>query len=83
MATTRIPKTMERAREQAHAFNRQHPVGTPVTYYKVIGDPTSAVQTKTRSQVWALPCAEAVVQVEGCAGGVSLDAIVVKDQQPA
>ena len=83
MATTRIPKTIERAREQAHAFNERHPVGTPVTYYKVIGDPTSAVQTKTRSEAWVLPCAEAVVKVEGCAGGVSLDAIVVEEQQAA
>ena len=80
MATTRIPKTIERAREQAHAFNERPPVGTPVTYYKVIGDPTSAVQTKTRSEAWVLPCAEAVVKVEGCAGGVSLDAIVVEQQ---
>ena len=80
MAITRIPKTMQRAREQAETFNGMNQVGTPVTYYKVIGDPTSAVQTKTRSEAWVLPCAEAVVKVEGCAGGVSLDAIVVEQQ---
>lgn len=68
---------MQRAEREASDFNAQYAIGTPVLYHGIIGDPATAVATKTRTEAWALSCGEAVVSVEGKSGGVSLEAIKI------
>lgn len=63
-------------------WNAQYPVGTAVRYFPRLSS-TESKLTKTRSAAWMLPCDEAVVMVEGIAGGVSLGhvQIVASDKQ--
>lgn len=60
----------------AEEWNRTHPVGTPVRYFPVKGS-LKHTDTKTRSLAWTLDSGHAVVMIEGRAGGVSLDHLVV------
>lgn len=57
------------------AFNVKCPVGTPVLYYPVIGQPEN-ILTRTRTEAWALPHDEPVVMIEGRSGAVALRALV-------
>ena len=59
----------------ADEFNASFPVGTPVTYYPIIGERRTWVDTKTRSEAWALGSGRVVVLIEGRAGGVAIEAI--------
>jgi hypothetical protein len=68
----RFDNQMQKARDEAHEFNANYPVGTPVRYLKIWGVESSGVDTKTRSEAWAMDCGEACVMVEGVSGGVSL-----------
>lgn len=57
-------------------FNDLYGVGTSVNYHPIIGQ-ADHVKTLTRSEAWTLPNGQAVVQVAGKAGCVSLEAISV------
>lgn len=60
----------------AAQWNEKHPVGTKVRYYPILGHDEN-VETKTRSEAWELGGGDAVVKVEGRAGGVALTNIEV------
>lgn len=60
----------------AEMFNASYHIGTPVKYFPIIGD-WKSIETRTTSEAWTLGHGEAVVKVEGQAGGVSLRAIEV------
>lgn len=66
----------ERAEEAAVAFNKQHPPGTPVHFWPGIRL-VEPLKSRTRGEAWALPSGEAVVRVEGRAGGIALSHIEV------
>lgn len=74
---TRHDSSMKKCWERCEAFNDSHPVGTKVRYRPVAGTDEGIIESKTRSVAWAIPCAEAVVCIEGKSGGVSLDHIEV------
>jgi hypothetical protein len=59
-------------------FNRFVPVGTPVRYYPVSGD-SRYVETRTRSEAWALGCDHVVAKVEGIAGGVHVTHLELRE----
>jgi len=61
----------------ADLWNEQHPnVGVEVIYTPLLGG-VERIRTKTRSPAWVLGHGEAVVLVEGKAGGVPLWALEV------
>lgn len=62
-------------------WNASHPIGTPVTRF-LLANPRRGptFETVTRSVAWLLGGHTAVVQVEGLAGCVMLDALVVREQ---
>lgn len=66
----------ERAEEAAAAFNKKHPSGTAVHFWPGIrvAEPQTS---RTRGEAWALPSVDAVVRVEGRAGGIALSHIEV------
>jgi hypothetical protein len=66
----------QRAEEAAAAFNKQNPQGTPVHFWPGVrlAEP---LKSRTRGEAWALPSGEAVVRVEGRAGGIALSHIEV------
>lgn len=55
-------------------FNKQYPVGSPVVYYPIAGEP-ECEETTTKSIAWTLGSGHVVVKVVGHAGGVSVDHI--------
>ncbi len=57
------------------AWNTAHPIGTPVTRYKLINPLGDPVQTKTRSEAWLMGGHTAMVMVEGQAGGVMVESV--------
>ncbi|MET7336017.1 hypothetical protein [Nonomuraea sp. NPDC005650] len=58
--------------DQAAAhWNTTLPVGTPVRYWPIMGEPES-MATRTRSKAWVLGGHTPVVMVDDVAGGVSL-----------
>lgn len=63
-------------------FNNKYPVGTPVRYHPVIGQP-EYVETETRSEAWTLGNGQVIVKVKGRAGGVSIAAIEAVEQMVA
>ena len=80
----------------ADEFNRLHPVGTPVTAYPGVRPEYAAelaarwgrapsevptLHTRTRSAAWMLG-PEPMVAVDGYAGGISLDHIDLRDEDP-
>lgn len=64
--------------EIADDWNAKHPVGTPVTRYKLIRPLAEPQDTKTRSVAWVIGGHSAVVMVEGVAGGVIVESVVPK-----
>ena len=66
----------QRAAEAAAAFNKAHPPGTPVHFWPGIrlADPLTS---RTRGEAWALPSGQAVVRVDGRAGGIALSHVEV------
>jgi hypothetical protein len=66
----------QRAEEAVDAFNKQNPQGTPVLFWPGVrlAEP---LKSRTRGEAWALPSGEAVVRVEGRAGGIALTHIEV------
>lgn len=76
--TTKHLSPQLRARQQARAvenWNQHHAAGTPVRVFSIIGDPSTAVETITRSEAWLMGGHSAVVLVEGKSGGWCLDAV--------
>lgn len=65
----------------AAEWNAQHPVGTRVLYRS--HPKAEPVDTVTRSVAWTLDGGQAVVQVEGRAGGVALWSLEVVPPDPA
>lgn len=62
----------------AEKWNETVPVGTEIRYFPIKGRDEFRV-TKTRSEAWTLGSGDAVVLIEGQAGGVSIDHCVVGD----
>lgn len=60
------------------AWNVKHPIGTPVTRYKLVDPLSDPVETKTRSLAWVTPSGSCLVKVDGVAGGVLLESVVPK-----
>ena len=60
------------------AWNAAHPVGTPVTRYRLVDPLEDPVETKTRSEAWLMGGHTAMVMVEGQAGGVMVQSLVAK-----
>ncbi len=61
-------------------WNLRYPIGTPVRYHPIIGDP-EYMESKTRSVAWNLGHGAPVVKIEGITGGVLLEAIDVVSPQ--
>ena len=63
----------------AKEFNRKYPVGSPVRYYPIAGEPEFE-ETTTRSEAWTLGSGHVVVKIVGRAGGVSINHIELAPQ---
>lgn len=61
------------------AFNDTYAIGTACRYYPVAGD-SEHLKTRTRSEAWALGHGAVVVKVEGKAGGVDINHLVMEVQ---
>lgn len=71
--TPRIPARKPQWTEvQLAAWAKSHPAGTPVRYWSVRGY-DEHIDTTIRSEPWRLGHGMPVVNIEGVAGGVSLD----------
>ena len=60
----------------AERFNERYPVGTAVRFYPTT-NPSSYVETKTRSEAWLLGHGAVVVLIDGRSGGVLLSHLTV------
>lgn len=60
----------------AAKWNTKHPVGTPVTRYKLIDPLREGNETRTRSEAWVMGGHSVMVMVEGVSGGVLLESVV-------
>ncbi len=69
------PPTAKQLEKQVNDWNAKHPVGTPVTRYKLINPLREGVVTKTRSEAWIMGGHSAMVMVEGVSGGVCLESV--------
>ncbi len=69
------PPTAKQLEKQVNDWNAKHPVGTPVTRYKLISPLREPNDTKTRSEAWIMGGHSAMVMVEGVAGGVCLESV--------
>lgn len=63
-------------------WNSSHPIGTPVTWHKRVFPLRDPVQSKTWSSAWLMGGHTAMVMVEGVAGGVMLESVVVEGAEP-
>jgi hypothetical protein len=63
----------------AAQWNAAHPIGTAVRYWPIYPPIASAppIDTRTRSEAWALGDGTAVVLIEGKSGGMCLSHIEV------
>jgi hypothetical protein len=67
----------------AEEFNARYPVGTPVRYFPVFGEPFNEM-TRTRTPAWVLGNGSPVVSLCGRAGGVALRNLdVIQGEEPA
>lgn len=70
--------TDDRPKISVEQWNARCPVGTPVRYHPIWPPGTVAhVDTKTRSEAWALGGGEVVAKIEGKAGGVCVSHLEV------
>jgi hypothetical protein len=65
----------EKLAKQAADWNASHPIGTPVTRYKIINPLREENETKTRSEAWVMGGHSVMVMVEGVSGGVLLESV--------
>ena len=70
------PLNLKNLQHQCDLWNANHPVGTPVTRYKLVKPNREGNVTKTRSEAWVIGGHSVVVKVEGVAGGVLLESLV-------
>lgn len=57
-------------------FNAAHPVGTPVRYWPWFRE-GDGIESVTRTPAWLLGHGEAVVSVDGHAGGIALTHVAI------
>ncbi len=62
--------------ERAADWNSKYPIGTRVIRYKLVNPLQYGEETKTRSEAW-VASGQAIVKVEGLAGGVLLESLQV------
>lgn len=74
--STRIPD------EELALSNARFPVGTPVRYWPVLGEP-EYVDSVTRTPVWRLGHGRMVVSIDGKTGGLALDHIELIEPIPS
>lgn len=67
--------------ELSEDFNRRVPVGTPVRYWPMRGEPSDYVDTVTRSEAWHCGDGTPVVKIEGQHSGVAIDHVRVLPAQ--
>jgi hypothetical protein len=67
------------AQRQADAFNRKHPVGTPVKYWRGFKEGEPSGKGKTRSEA-QLMCGGAVVWIAGCSGCIAITHVEATDE---
>jgi len=60
----------------ADKWNATHPIGTPVTRYKLINPLLEGSETTTRSEAWVMGDHSVMVMVKGVAGGVVLESVI-------
>ena len=72
------PPSLEILTEIAKRWNERHPIGTPVTRYRLIDPLEDPMETRTRSIAWVVGGHSVLVSVEGVSGGVLLDSVTVK-----
>lgn len=60
------------------AFNKQHPVGSPIAYSAIIGGPVT-LTTTVRSPAYVMSGHSAVTFIEGKSGCVALDALATPE----
>lgn len=60
----------------ANEWNQKYPIGTKVRYFP-IREGQEFKDTKTRSEAWELGHGALVVMIEGKSGGVSLDHLII------
>lgn len=65
----------ERNNMTAKEWNEKYPVGTKVIYRPIRDSDDRMRETRTRSEAWELGHGQAVVCIEGTAGGVALWAL--------
>jgi hypothetical protein len=58
-------------------WNQRHPPGTLVIYHKLINPLEYPKETKTRSKAWLMGGHSAMVMVEGVAGGVMIESLLL------
>jgi hypothetical protein len=73
--TPPTPPTAKQLEKQVNDWNAKHPIGTPVTRYKLIHPLREGNETKTRSEAWIMGGHSAMVLVEGVTGGVCLESV--------
>lgn len=62
--------------ETALKWNAAHPVGTPVTRYKLINPLREPQETETTSEAWVMGGHSVMVKVKGVSGGVLAESVV-------
>ncbi|MFA7254350.1 MAG: hypothetical protein WC107_07445 [Patescibacteria group bacterium] len=67
---------IENLESTAAEWNAEHPVGTPVTRYKLVDPLRMGNETKTRSEAWVMGGHSVMIMVEGVPGGVLLESVV-------
>lgn len=72
---SRSPKAQQKIVDE---WNASHPVGTPVTRYKLVNPLADPSDTKTRSEAWLMGGHTAMVMVDGVAGGVMVESCKVR-----
>lgn len=70
---SRYDLRMAEAWNRCKEFNDRHAIGSPVLYRPDRESDAGMIQTRTRSEAWALPSGVAVVMLQNKAGGVSIE----------
>jgi len=71
-------KTSKKQQKLVDDWNAKHPIGTPVTRYKLMNPLEDGKDTFTRSGAWVLCGHTAVLMVEGVSGCVCLESVRVQ-----
>jgi hypothetical protein len=74
--SSRIEKRAAQLQTAADQWNSAHPIGTPVTRYKLLDPLREGNETTTRSEAWVMGGHSVMVMVNGVSGGVLLESVV-------